>query len=383
MRKLFPLLMLLLCGAPSARGKVDFEKLHNDYEHNLRLASRYPFRDFEKAVDANDPSAVRRFLDQGFPVSLQIPTPQDEWEGIPPSEQAIHLAARRSHLAMVRLLLDRGASPDARNSEGSTPLFLTSDPAIAHLLIARGANISARDRDRSQPIHRAATCRLELVKLLVRHGADPLARDHRGGRPLHDAACDGTLEIASYLLGRGSPVAAAISDPEGYYRNGWQALHFAAAREDSPDALSIAALLLRKGASVTATTLEGETALHLAKGESMTRLLLQNGAQVGATAAKGQTPLHAAALDGNTARIQLLLDHGADPNATRNDRSTPLDIAVFFGRTEAVKLLLARGAKTTAHTLDQARCQGDLSMVRKIRSALQGKHPVRPPAHRR
>jgi ankyrin repeat protein len=383
MRGLAPLLMLLLCGATSARGEVDLDKLHRDYETNLRLASRHPFRDFEKAVEANDLPAVRRFLDQGLPASLQIPTPQEEWEGIPPSEQAIHLAARRGHLAMVMLLLDRGASPDARDSQGATPLFETSDPAIAKLLIARGAKVSARDSDGVQPIHRAATRSLELVKLLVRHGADPLARDQRGGRPLHDAARDGTLEIASDLVGRGSPVDARIADPEDYFRNGWQALHLAAAREDSPDALAIAALLLRKGAAVDAITREGETALHLAKGESMTRLLLQNGAKVGATAANGETPLHPAALDGNTARIQLLLDHGADPNAIRHDRSTPLDTAVFFDRPEAVELLLARGAKPTAHTLDEARREGDLPMIRKIRLALQGKRPVRPPAHRR
>jgi ankyrin repeat protein len=384
MRGLTPLLMLLLCGAPSARGEVDLEKLHSDYETNLRLASRHPFRDFEKAVNANALPAVRRFLDKGLPASLQIPTPQEEWEGIPPSEQAIHLAARRGYLAMVKLLLDRGASPDARDSEGTTPLFQTSDPAIARLLIARGAKVSARDCDRSQPIHRAATRSRELVKLLVRHGADPLARDKRGSRPLHDAARDGTLEIASDLVDRGSPVEARIADPENYYRNGWQALHFAAAREDSPDALAIAALLLRKGAAVNATTREGETPLHLAKGESMTRLLLQNGAKVGVTAPNGETSLHSAARDGNTARIHLLLDHGADPNATRHDRSTPLDTAVFFGRTEAVEVLLARGAKPTAHTLDQARRQGDLSMIRKIRLTLQGKRPfVRPPAHRR
>jgi ankyrin repeat protein len=374
---------LLFSAAPAARGEVDLDRLHREYESNLRLASRHPFREFEKAVDANDLPAVRRFLDDGLPPSLQIPTPQEEWEGIPPSEQAIHLAARRGHLDMVKLLLDRGASPDARDSEGATPLFETADPAIAKLLIASGAKVSARDSDGIQPIHRAATRSLELVQLLVRHGADPLARDHRGGRPLHDAAREGCVEIASYLVGRGSPVDAAIADPEDFFRNGWQALHFAAARSESPDALAIADLLLRKGAAVNATTREGETALHLARGESMTRLLLQNGAKVGATDSNGESPLHPAALDGNTARIHLLLDHGADPNATGHDRSTPLDTAVFFDRTKAVELLLARGAKPTSHTLDQARRHGDLSMIRKIRLTLHGERSVGPPAHRR
>lgn len=383
MKPIVPLLMLLLCGAPSARGEVDFNKLKNDYETNLRLASRHPFRDFEKAVDANDLSAVRRFLDDGLPPSLQIPTPQEQWEGIPPSEQAIHLAARRGHLAMVELLLDRGARPDARDSEGATPLFGTSDTAIAKLLITRGADVSARDDEGTRPIHRAATRSLELVQLIVRHGADPLARNQRGGRPLHDAARDGTVEIATYLIDRGSRVDAAIAAPEDYYRNGWQALHFAAEREESPDSLAIAALLLRKGAAVNATTREGKTALHVANGESMTRLLLQNGAKVGTTARNGDTPLHAAALDGNTARIHLLLEHGADPNAPRHDRSSPLDVAVVFGKKEAVEVLLQRGATPTAFTLQQALRQEDATLIRKIRFALRGDQPVRTPPHRR
>lgn len=383
MKPIVPLLMLLLCGAPFARGEVDLDQLHRAYETNLRLASRHPFRDFEKAVDANDLPAARRFLDKGLPASLQIPTPQEEWEGIPPSEQAIHLAARRGHLAMVELLLDRGASPDARDSWNATPLFETSDPAVARLLIARGADVSTRNDEGTRPLHRAATRSLELVQLFVRHGADPLARDRRGGRPLHDAARDGTVEIASYLIDRGSPVDAAIADPEDYFRNGWRALHFAAEREESPDSLAIAALLLRKGAAVNATTREGETALHVANGESMTRLLLRNGAKVGTTARNGDTPLHAAALDGNTARIHLLLDHGADPNAPYHDRSTPLDVAVFFGKKEAVEVLLQRGAIPTAFTLQQALRQEDATLIRKIRFALRGDRPVRTPPHRR
>jgi ankyrin repeat protein len=384
MKPIVPLLMLLLCGAPSARGEVDLDQLHRAYETNLRLASRHPFRDFEKAVDANDLSAVRRFLDDGLPPSLQIPTPQEQWEGIPPSEQAIHLAARRGHLAMVELLLNRGASPDARDSWNATPLFETSAPAVARLLIARGADVSTRNDEGTRPLHRAATRdRLELVKLFVRHGADPLARDQRGGRPLHDAARDGTVEIASYLINRGSPVDAAIADPEDYFRNGWQALHFAAAREESPDSLAIATLLLRKGASVNATTRDGETPLHLARGEGVPRLLLDHGAKVGATARRGETPLHSAARDGATARIHQLIDHGADPNAPCHDRSTPLDVAVFFGKKEAVEVLLQRGAIPTAFTLQQALRQEDATLIRKIRFALRGDRPVRPPPHRR
>ena len=360
------------------------DKLQNEYETNLRIASRHPFRDFEKAVDANDLPAVRHFLDKGLPASLQIPTPQEEWEGIPPSELAIHLAARRGHLAMVELLLDRGASPDARDSWNATPLFETADPAVARLLIARGAKVSARDCDGIQPIHRAATRSLELVELLARHGADPLARDRRCGRPLHDAARDGTLEIATYLVGRGSPVDARIADPEDYYRNGWQALHFAAARSESPDALAIAALLLRRGAAVNATTRDGETPLHLAPDEPMVRLLLARGAKADAVSRQlREQPLHVAARQGNVAKIHLLLAHGADPNAQRYDRSTPLDVAVFFGKQEAVEVLLKQGALPSALTLEQARRHGDSAMIRKIRLALQGERTVRPPAHRR
>lgn len=377
--------LCLLSSVSTLHGEIDSNKLHKQYEENVRTASRYPFRKFEKAVEANDLLAVRRLLGKGLPVSLQIPESQENWEGIPPSSQALHLAAARDHLDMVKLLLDRGANPNARTSWGATPLSSTSNLRIAQLLIARGANVSARDEVGSQAIHRAASSTgLDLVKLLVRHGADPLARDKRGCQPIHEAAQSGTIEIMRYLLSRAARVDATIADRDEYFRNGWQPLHFAAQRENIPDSIALATLLLDKGAAVNAATSDGETPLHLATGQAMTRLLLAKGAKVDAgTRMLREQPLHTAARDGDTGKIRQLLDHGADVHAKRYDAATPLDVATFFIQMAAVDYLLTHGAKASALTLEQARRIENHALIRKISFALHGGRKAGPPVHRR
>ncbi|XP_038016346.1 ankyrin repeat domain-containing protein 39 isoform X2 [Motacilla alba alba] len=69
---------------------------------------------------------------------------------------ALHYASRNGHLAVCRLLLERGAPCDARTPGGATPL------------------------------HRACYCGHRAVtELLLQHGADPAAADGDGRTGLH------------------------------------------------------------------------------------------------------------------------------------------------------------------------------------------------------
>ena len=142
----------------------------------------------------------------------------------------LHDAARLGEAELVAVLIRSGADPDAREAEGHTPLYRASTEDVARMLLAAGATVDitsgptrgtalhqasrrgyiavvqallehgatmdARDVKGQTPLRRAVNCRqLEIVRLLVRHGADPNKADRRGVTPL-DAARTGQMKQA-------------------------------------------------------------------------------------------------------------------------------------------------------------------------------------------
>ena len=88
-----------------------------------------------KAAFTGDLKQVKKLLDGGLPVSA-ILTP-DDVEGEPPQYQAINAAVDHGHVAVVRLLLDRGADVNARTSYGATPIQEAGNLETARLLYSR------------------------------------------------------------------------------------------------------------------------------------------------------------------------------------------------------------------------------------------------------
>ncbi|MFE3149479.1 ankyrin repeat domain-containing protein [Streptomyces sp. NPDC059218] len=87
----------------------------------------------------------------------------------------------------TKALLRRGASPERRNSDGTTPLYLASvqgEADIARVLMEAGAS---PDTESSGPGSEgtplcAAACwgHTETVRQLLAHGADPKLREDHG-----------------------------------------------------------------------------------------------------------------------------------------------------------------------------------------------------------
>lgn len=99
-------------------------------------------------------------------------------------ESALMLAAIKGHLAIVRELLDRGASVE---KDGWTALHYAASAArpdslaIVQLLVRKGAPVDDPSPNDTTPLMMAAQYSSEeVVAQLLKYGADPLAKNQRG-----------------------------------------------------------------------------------------------------------------------------------------------------------------------------------------------------------
>jgi ankyrin repeat protein len=237
-------------------------------------------------------------------------------------------------------LISEGADVNAREEDGSTPLFWAAVKGhgdIVNLLLANGADINARRRNGNTALHCVLFNReYDMAKLLIANGADPNAVTLISGRtPLYLAAHK--RAVVEVLLAKGVDVNVRCKD-------GATPLHHASEMGEE-DAVE---LLLAHGANVNAQTQRGDTPLHLAASRynstAVVRALIDHGGDVNAKAQNGSTPLHNAIQHRNPGVAMLLIEKGADVNARNRDGTTPLYHAAFQDQINVVKLLLARGA---------------------------------------
>src|SRR5258708_29524554 len=110
------------------------------------------------------------------------------------------------------LLTANRSLASALSSDGWTPLHLAAffgKEPTARLLLNKGATVNARSTNPMQntPLHAAAAEKhTTLAKLLIDHGADVNARQHGGSAPIHAAAQNGDVEMAEALIGAGADV---------------------------------------------------------------------------------------------------------------------------------------------------------------------------------
>jgi len=226
------------------------------------------------AADRNCVDLASLLLDQGASVDAR-----DRLGARPLSH-----AARSGHLETVDLLLKRGAPIDARNLAGATALYVAAERgqvAVVQLLIDKGADLNLRGRSGTSPVAAAAFAGRNLVvKMLLAHGADGRAADDTGKPPIVYAAASGDLEILRQLL-------AQDIDVNARYANNLTLLMWAAGPDPSvpeAQALQVVSYLVNAGAHIDDRDARGRTALMIAA-------------------------------EGNHGEIaQMLLRHGADPS---------------------------------------------------------------------
>ena len=217
----------------------------------------------------------------------------------------LHSAAKEGHLALVRLIVERGAKVESLSTLERTPLH--------EAVFGRHAPV---------------------VNLLLELGVSVHRKDYRGWTALHVAAKRSSVQMAKLLLDHGADVEA-LSSP--YYGT----------TVPYPRPLSDASRT-----SLPRPFPGDRTPLHhaAAAGDLETfDLLRENGASIQSRDTDGMMPIHMAAIGGSLRILERILDTGfeVDTRDTREGR-TALHGAIYWGKEDCVALLLRRGADVEA-----------------------------------
>ncbi|XP_030323322.1 ankyrin repeat domain-containing protein 31 [Calypte anna] len=121
-------------------------------------------------------------------------------------ETALHIAAGRGNLPLVKSLISSGVCVNDQDYAGWTAIHEAANKGFTEViteLLKAGANVNSRSLDGILPIHDAVSGNyLEAVRILLQHGANPLERDASGKSALDEACNDEMKELLkSYSAG--------------------------------------------------------------------------------------------------------------------------------------------------------------------------------------
>jgi ankyrin repeat protein len=256
-------------------------------------------------------------------------------------------AAMKGNREAVRTLLQRKASPNSPQIDGTTALHWAvrvDDLQLADMLLLAGANVSAATREGVTPLQLAAmNGNAAMLIKLIRAGANPNAPlTAYGDTALMMASRTGKTDAILALLETGAQVNAKET------WGGTTALMWAAS-ERHPAAVKV---LVDHGADANARS-NFVPAVNGRGFEGRTPAAPKPDQAVEEFASGLLTPLILTAREGDVESARILIAAGADVNAVAADGKNALGLAIFNGNYEVASFLIDNKAN-----VNQADTQG-------------------------
>ncbi|KAM0803711.1 ankyrin repeat-containing domain protein [Usnea florida] len=333
---------------------------------------------FQSVIAAGDEDKTREFLARRYDVNCKGD------DGTTP----LLLAARHRHEIIVKMLLEQGANPGARDNGGQTTLHKLTEvqripipETLIDLLLRDRPPLEISNSLGNTPLMKACALGEDLLATkLINHGANVGATNLRRPAHLHSVALYDSANVDSCLLAYGK--CEHDTTPLHYAIRGKSAdiidkLLLAGANREATIAplkltplmvavqengLATVVRLLKFGVNINASNWAGMTSLHLAveKGHfGIVKALLDHGANPDACDNWKFSCLHVAAKGGHLEIVKALLDHGANLDACDNRYSSCLHYAAKGGHFEIVKALLDHGANPDACDNRHSSCLHD------------------------
>jgi ankyrin repeat protein len=312
------------------------------------------------AINLDDSDVVQQLIAAGVSVDAR-----NEYGDTP-----LILAVHRGHYELAKDLLDLGADPNAKNTDGLTPLHYgarqnammtelllekgaacphETNPALAARLpdaimagydrvveaaLTAGANpdILIPNTDNATALHIAAqNAKPAMVKALIKAGADINAIDKNQRSALRAGMESGNEECVMALLDAGADTMNRSMDRSS-------------GRDVTDHSFAIncdfdIAVAVRKASR------KFELIERAAEGKAdEVRELLADGVELNAVNRQGRTALYQACDNGHADVVQALLEHGADARQRMKNGSPTLAAAVNGNEPECIRLLCEAGA---------------------------------------